>query len=159
MEQTAPLDLSMEKISEEQKESWRSLINEEDNEQAGPSSLSVEGSSDEQKLQSDNQKKELLKLFTIMYAVRKPLKCGKCNKTFSDLRDLGAHVKAAIGERKTNYSKCRKNYTYSTSVREDLRPRPYSTERRSNCSECRRKFSYPVYVRKLTQARTKGPYN
>lgn len=132
-----------------------SLINE-DNDQAGPSGLSIQGSNNER---CDNQTKEWLKLFTMMYPIEMPFDCGKYNKSFSNLRDLAIHVKAAIGEREISCSKCRKNYTYSTYVREHLRPRPYSTEKRSNCSECRKSFSYSAYVKKFIQTQTEKPYN
>lgn len=143
-------------MGEEQMELQGLSIREEDNEQGGSASFSMQGTNDEQELRYDKPKKEWIKRFTMTHTHEKPFICRHCNESFPNPHDLIAHVKATIGKMQFKCSKCGKSFTFSSYAKE--RMRPCSSEKPSSCSECGLKFSYSEYIRKYIAAQTEKPY-
>lgn len=137
-----------------QTESLASLSKVEDNEQAGPSGLLMQGSKHEQKLRYENPKKEWIKRFRLTHAFGKPFVCWNCNESFSNPRDLVAHVKSDIGKMPIKCSKCGKGFTISSYAKERMTP----SEKPNNCPECGERYPYSEYIKNFIADQTEKPY-
>lgn len=70
-------------------------------------------------------------------SIEKPFSCRKCNKSFTDLRELIAHVKGTMDEASFNCSKSGESLSYSAYMKELVRSK---TEVSHNCTVCGKAF-------------------